>query len=125
LSLICSSTLRSAFDEVAVSGKLFHQIIGWLYRENRFCRGILNVAEMQAAPLSLSIPVLAVVNAEDEVAPLASIEPFINALPTKDARIIVCSPEVGVCLQHVGILVGREARTRTWPEVISWLHSHS
>jgi len=34
---------RWALDEVAVSGKLFHQMIGWLYRENRLCRGILNV----------------------------------------------------------------------------------
>ena len=30
---------RWALDEVAVPGKLFQQITGWLYRENRLCRG--------------------------------------------------------------------------------------
>jgi polyhydroxyalkanoate synthase subunit PhaC len=116
---------RWALDEVAVSGKLFHQMIGWLYRENRLCRGILNVRDKRVGPLSLSVPTLAVVNTADEVAPLSSIKPFIDSMPTKDARIIVYPAEIGVCLQHVGILVGHEARNRVWPEVISWLHSHS
>ena len=109
---------RWALDEVAVSGKLFHQMIGWLYRENRLCRGILNVRDKRVGPLSLSVPTLAVVNTADEVAPLSSIKPFIDFMPTKDARIIVYPAEIGVCLQHVGILVGHEARNRVWPEVI-------
>jgi acyl-CoA synthetase (AMP-forming)/AMP-acid ligase II len=29
--------------------------------------------------------------------------------------------ETGVCLQHLGILVGREARAKVWPGIISWL----
>ncbi len=115
---------RWALDEVAVSGKLFRQMIDWLYRENLLCRGILNIAETRASPMNLSTPVLAVVNAEDEVAPLASVKPFMDALSTKDATILVCPSEVGVCLQHVGILVGREALNNVWPEIISWLHSH-
>src|SRR6516225_7996283 len=32
---------RWALDEVPLPGKLVHQIIEWLYRENRFCRGTL------------------------------------------------------------------------------------
>ena len=30
---------RWALDEVALPGKLVHQIVEWLYRENRLCRG--------------------------------------------------------------------------------------
>jgi hypothetical protein len=34
---------RWALDEVPLPGKLVHQIVEWLYRENRFCRGALKV----------------------------------------------------------------------------------
>ena len=37
---------RWALDEVPLPGKLVHQIIQWLYCENRFCRGTLKVGEM-------------------------------------------------------------------------------
>jgi polyhydroxyalkanoate synthase len=64
---------------------------------------------------------LAVVNVADDVAPLGSIEPFINAMTTKDARIIEYAGELGVCLQHLGILIGRKAHAQVWPEIVSWL----
>jgi hypothetical protein len=28
-------------------------------------------------------------------------------------------------LQHLGILVGRQAHARVWPEIIAWLKGHS
>ena len=61
----------------------------------------------------------------DDVAPLASIEPFINALPTKGARIIEYPGELGVCLQHLGILIGRKAHAQVWPEITSWLRTQT
>src|SRR5215472_4055187 len=79
---------RWALDEVPLPGKLFHQIIEWLYRENLFCRGKLTVNGAHVGPASLSAPVLAVVNTADEVAPMVSVRPFIDAMPTGDARII-------------------------------------
>ena len=71
------------------------------------------------------MPTLAVVNMADDVAPLASINPFIDAMPIKNARIIEYPGEVGVCLQHLGILVGRQAHAQVWPQIISWLRSHT
>lgn len=115
---------RWALDEVPLPGKLVHQMIEWLYRENRFCRGVLDVRETRVGPFSLVVPTLAVVNTADEVAPLASVKPFISAMPAKDTRIIEYPGEVGVCLQHLGILIGREAHANVWPEIICWLHSH-
>jgi polyhydroxyalkanoate synthase len=114
---------RWALDEVPLPGKLVHQIIEWLYREDSFCRGTLQVNGKRVGPFSLSVPMLAVVNTADEVAPLPSIEPFIHAMPKKDVRIIEYTGEVGVCLQHLGILVGREARAQVWPEIIAWLEA--
>jgi len=114
---------RWALDEVPLPGKLVHQIVEWLYRENRFCRGILKVGKTLVGPFSLSVPTLAVVNTADDVAPLASVKPFIDAMPTGNGRIIEYLGEVGVCLQHLGILVGRRAHAYVWPQIISWLHS--
>jgi len=116
---------RWALDEVALPGKLVHQIVEWLYRENRLCRGALQIGDTLVGPSSLSAPTLAIVNMADEVAPLASLKPFTDAMPGKNARIIEYPGEAGVCLQHLGILVGREARAKVWPHIISWLNSRS
>jgi polyhydroxyalkanoate synthase len=112
---------RWALDEVPLPGKLVHQIIEWLYRENRLCRGTLKLGETLVGPPRLSVRTLAVVNTADEVAPMGSVKPFIDAMPIEDVRIIEYPGEVGVCLQHLGILVGREAHARVWPEIFSWL----
>jgi hypothetical protein len=37
------------------------------------------------------------------------------------ARVIEYAGESGVGLQHLGILVGRQAYARIWPQVISWI----
>lgn len=116
---------RWALEEVPLPGKLVHHIIDWLYRDNRFCRGALEVQETMVGPFSLSVPTLAVVNTADEVAPLTSIKPFLDAMPTRDVRLIEYPGEVGVCLQHLGILVGRHAHAQVWPEIIAWLKPRS
>jgi polyhydroxyalkanoate synthase len=114
---------RWALDEAALPGKLVHQIIDWLYRENRFCSGALIVAGKHLNPSCLSVPTLAVVNAADAIAPLASVKPLIDAIGTKAGRIIEFPGEPGTGLQHLAILVGRQAHTRVWPELFSWLNS--
>jgi poly[(R)-3-hydroxyalkanoate] polymerase subunit PhaC len=113
---------RWALDEVPLPGRLVHQIAEWPYRENRFCRGALIV--LTVGPSCLDVPTLAVVNTADEVAPLASIEALLDALPTKDVSLITYPGEIGVALQHLGILVGREAYARVWPNIIAWLAAH-
>jgi len=112
---------RWALDEVPLPGRLVDQILGWLYREDRFCRGILTIRGGPVGPASLRLPTLAVVNAADEVAPLASVRPFIEAMPARDARIIEYVGETGVGLQHLAILAGRNAYASVWPEIMAWL----
>jgi polyhydroxyalkanoate synthase len=116
---------RWALDEVPLPGKLVHEIIEWLYRENRLCRGVLKIGEAQLGPSTIAVPVLAVVNMADDVAPLASVKPFIAAIPAADVNIVEYPGEVGVCLQHLGVLVGRQAQAQVWPQIISWLRLHS
>jgi len=122
-SKIHAQVERWALDEVSLPGKLVCQIIEWLYREDRFCRGELRIGDRLIGPPTLSVPILAVVNMADDVAPLSSLKPFIDAIPTRDARIVEYQGEIGVCLQHLGILIGCKALTQVWPKIISWIES--
>lgn len=116
---------RWALDEVPLSGRLVHEILRWLYHENRLCKGTLQLAGRMVGPSSLQLPVLVVVNNADEVAPAASVRPFIEAVPGRDILVLEYPGEIGVALQHLGILVGRRAYAQVWPEIIAWLQSHS
>lgn len=112
---------RWALDEVALPGKLVSEIVELLYRENRFCRGILQVGARTVGPANLSAPTLAIVNMADEVAPLRSVSPIGEALGSEKFRIIEYPGERGVGLQHLGILVGRHAHAQVWPQIIDWI----
>jgi polyhydroxyalkanoate synthase len=41
----------------------------------------------------------------------------------ENVRIIEYPGESGVSLQHLGILVGRQAHADVWPEIIYWLNA--
>jgi polyhydroxyalkanoate synthase subunit PhaC len=113
---------RWALDEVALPGALVHQTLEWLYRDDRFLRGALPVRDKLIGPRDLSVPMLAVVHTSDEVAPPAAIKPFIDAVPVAETRIIEYAGEPGVGLQHLGVLVGRQAHAQIWPQIIGWLN---
>jgi polyhydroxyalkanoate synthase len=114
---------RWALDEVALPGKLVSEIVEALYRENRFCRAILRVGDKTVGPSNLSEPILAVVNTADAVAPLASVSPVRDVLGSVRFQIVAYPAEAGVCLQHLGALVGKQAYARTWPEIMSWIYA--
>jgi polyhydroxyalkanoate synthase len=116
---------RWVLDEVSLPGKLVHQILQWLYRENRFCRGGLQIHGTLVGPTNLTVPSLAVVNLADDVAPLASVKPCFEAMPITDTRIIEYPGEIGVGLQHLGMLIGRQAHAKVWPEILAWIKKHS
>lgn len=116
---------RWALDEVALPAKLVSQIAQWLYSENRFYRGTLSVRGRTVGPSDLRTPTLAVVNTADEIGPLASVLPFFGKMPIPDTQAIECPAEVGVAMQHLAVLAGRQAFARVWPQIISWLQAHS
>lgn len=120
---MCCRVERWTLDEMPLPGRLAHQILQWLYRENRFCRGVLPIHHRKVGPSSLRVPTLAVVNTADEIAPLASVRPFTEAMPVRDVRLIEYPGETGVGLQHLAILTGRNAYAQVWPEIISWLNA--
>ena len=112
---------RWALDEVALPGKLVSEIVEWLYRENRFYRAVLNVGRRTVGAKDLETTTLAVVNTADIVAPLSSVRPLGDILGPKKLRIVRYAGERDICLQHLGILIGREAHAQIWPEIIEWI----
>lgn len=113
--------VRWALDEVPLPGQLVNEIAQLLYRDNRFCRGTLTIRNRTLGPSSVQVPTLAIVDTADEIAPLNSIKPFLDKMPTKETRIIECPGEVGVGFQHLAMLVGPQTHARIWPEIFSWL----
>ena len=116
---------RWSLDEMALSSKLLNQIFHWLYDENRLCRGLLPILGRTVGPSRQNPPILAVINTLDEIAPLASVAPFIVKSPDKDSRIIEYPGEVGVVLQHLGVLLGRQAHASLWPQIVAWIKSRA
>lgn len=114
---------RWALDELPLPGLLVSEILRLLYHENRFCRGALMMRDGKLGPSSVRVPILAIVNTADEVAPLNSVKQFLDEMPAKKTRIIEYPGEAGVGLQHLALLVGRQARARIWPEIFSWLRT--
>lgn len=51
--------------------------------------------------------------------------PLLDAVGSADKHLLWHSYETGVCLQHVGMLVGRKAHRQLWPQIVSWLRSRS
>jgi polyhydroxyalkanoate synthase subunit PhaC len=115
---------RWALDEIALPGKLVNHIVQWLYRENRLCRGTLSVCDTTVGPANVHTPLLAIVNPADDIAPLVSVARFIDQMATTDAQVIACENQIGVGLQHLGMLAGRQAYVRVWPQIISWVKAH-
>lgn len=116
---------RWTLDETPLPGALVRQVLQWLYREDRFCSGTLRIGGRTAGPSRIRIPVLAAASPADIVAPPGSVEPFLRAVPGRDAHLLEYPGEPGVGLQHLGILVGRRTRTLVWPRIVDWLNAHS
>ena len=115
---------RWTLDEVPLSGKLVTEILEWLYREDRFCREALSIRNSVVGPSCLRTPTLAVVNRSDAIAPPKSVTHFLNAMPRGTADLIEYPGETGVCLQHLAMLVGRQAHEQLWPKILAWMNAH-
>ncbi len=116
---------RWALDELAMPRSLFEQVINDLYRDDAFMRGTLTVGGRRALPREVRGPILSVVNPRSRIVPPASVLPFHAAVATGETRVLTYQGDIGVALQHVGVLVGGTAHRRLWPEILGWIDEHS
>jgi Poly(3-hydroxyalkanoate) synthetase len=116
---------RWILDELPMPKRLFEEVIENLYREDRFIRGGLLVNGQRAAPERIDAPLLSIIDPQCNVVPPRSVLPFHRAIRSKDKHILYYHGDVGVSLQHAGMLVGRRAHKSLWPEIIRWIRSGS
>ena len=115
---------RWTLDELPQARQLFEDVVELLYRENRFMEGTLTVGGRKALPASVEAPLLSVVDEGSEVVPPSAVLPFHDAVRSAERRVLWYQGDLGVALQHVGVLVGRRAHRHLWPEIFHWLYSH-
>jgi polyhydroxyalkanoate synthase len=115
---------RWTLDEMPMPRRLFGEVVDDLYRDDRFMRGTLTVGGRLAAPRAVEAPVLSVVEPRSRIIPPASIRPF-HAAIAGASRLLDYAGDAGVALQHVGVLVGKNAHRHLWPEIVAWIDAES
>jgi len=53
--------------------------------------------------------------------PSASMIDFLRAAPRREQLLLHYAGDVGVALQHVGVLIGDTAHREIWPRILRWL----
>lgn len=112
---------RWTLDELAIPGRLFEDVVERLYRRDELMAGTLSVGGQRVGPASLAAPLLSVVDPRSDLVPPRSVLPFHEAAGSRQQRVLHYRGDVGVALQHVGVLVGRSAHRDLWPEIVRWL----
>jgi polyhydroxyalkanoate synthase len=112
---------RWTHDEFPLPGRLFTEVVESLYREDRLTSGTLEIGDRQVGPKELRAPLVNVLDPRSHVIPARSVLPFHDAAASEEKLVIEYEGDVGVNLQHVGVLVGTSAHEKIWPEIFGWL----
>lgn len=112
---------RWTLDEFAMPRPLFEQVTGWLYGEDRFMAGTLDLNGRIASPQTLTMPLLGVADPRSTVVPFRSLAACFDAAPSPEKDVLAYEGDIGVALQHVGVLVGRNAHRLLWPKILDWV----
>jgi polyhydroxyalkanoate synthase len=115
--------LRWASDEFRMPGALFRDVVEQLYRDDAFCRGTLEINGERVGPATLTAPLTTVFAPRSAVIPPSSVVPVHEAAASADKLLLAYGGDVGVALQHVGVLVGRSAHRDLWPRILDRLRS--
>jgi polyhydroxyalkanoate synthase len=112
---------RWTHDEFALPGRLFADIVESLYRRDEFTQGELDIGGRRIGPRQLRTPLLCVIDPRSKLIPPAAVLPFHDAAASRSKRVLHYEGDIGVNLQHVGVLVGRNAHAVVWPAIFDWL----
>ncbi|MFL6047504.1 MAG: alpha/beta fold hydrolase [Propionibacteriaceae bacterium] len=112
---------RWTLDEFALPAQLFEDVVERLYRRDELMAGTLDVGGSQG-PATLVTPMLNVINPRSALIPAQSVLPFHQAAASRTKALLHYHGDTGVALQHVGVLVGRNAHRTVWPRIFAWLH---
>jgi polyhydroxyalkanoate synthase len=116
---------RWSHDEFPLPGKLFVDIVESLYRNDDFMGGRLVINGRTIGPADLRSRLISVVDFRSKVIPPAAMVPFHEATSSARKQVLQYHGDIGVNLQHVGVLAGRNAHATLWPTIFDWLGAPS
>jgi len=102
-------------DNVDVPGAAYLQLIEDLYKANGLIEGSFELAGEPVRLEEIDCPVLVAVSERDHIVPDPSARTLADHVTSED-RTVMAFPG-----GHIGVVVGRAARTQLWPGVESWL----
>lgn len=114
---------RWTHDEFPLPGRLFIDIVESIYRNDELMRGTLRFGARAIGPRQIRSPLVSVADPRSKVIPLNSVLAFHEAATCEKKLLLHYEGDIGVNLQHVGVLVGRNAHARLWPSIFTWLAS--
>lgn len=114
---------RWTLDEAPMAAALLDEVANRLYRENEFAEGRLQLSGRVAGPSAITAPVLGVLDPHSRIVPPSSVEAYRRRTASADVRILGYTGDSGVVMQHVGVLVGRNAHRTLWPQIAAWVRS--
>ncbi len=112
---------RWLHDEFSLPGRLFADIVELLYRNDQLMNGTLCIGDRKIGPQDLTAPLLNVIDPRSTVIPPQSILPFHDAAGSRAKKILRYEGDIGVGIQHVGVLIGTSAHALVWPAIFDWL----
>lgn len=112
---------RWTHDEFPLPGRLFVDLVESLYRNDEFMQGELVIGDRSIGPADLRSPLVSVADPRSKVIPPQAVLPFHDAASSPAKLLLEYGGDIGVNLQHVGVLVGRSAHARIWPAIFDWL----
>jgi polyhydroxyalkanoate synthase len=116
---------RWADDQFRLPEQLVRDVVELLYRRDELMLGQLEVAGRPVGPKTLTVPLLSVIDPRSRVVPPESVIPFHEAAAAPVKRLVEYHGDVGVVVQHVGVLVGRNAHRHVWPDILAWVTDHA
>jgi polyhydroxyalkanoate synthase len=115
---------RWSLDELPLARQLVVDSEEQLYREDAFLRGKLALGSQTASTREVVMPLLVVADPRCLIIPPGAVLPFVEAAGATDKRLLGYEGDVGVAIQHMGRLIGRNAHRQLWPEILHWVHAH-
>lgn len=112
---------RWTHDEFPLPGRLFTDIVEEIYRNDAFMQGRLDIGGRRIGPGDLRAPLACVADPRSKLIPLQAMAAFHDAAASERKLLLRYEGDVGVNLQHVGVLVGANAHARIWPALFDWL----
>ncbi|MNC87657.1 hypothetical protein D3C83_33990 [compost metagenome] len=74
-----------------------------------------------ADPQAIAMPVLGIVDPRSRIVPREAIEAYRTYTRSEDVQILEYLGDQGVVVQHLGVLVGRNAHDFVWPQILRWM----